>query len=152
MKKTKTPLILTITGVLSAGVIVALMIMADNDRKNLKINQENYESKLSQITDRLNEFDCDGALDIYNETKILRDELSATRLYFSIETHAQQANEIGIAECFAYQKEFDSSIKLLHIDDTTNPDYLRRAAAIYKLSGDIEKSNEALQEAAKFIE
>lgn len=131
-------------------IFIGVLIYGELNRREMKEWHDLYESQIKQIKTLLINEDCSGAKSEYFHAKDTRNKIEKMGLYFSLDTHARQANSIDIAECFARVREYDKAIAMLDIKGLHTPDYLLRASVIYKDSGDTQMAAEAKSMADEF--
>lgn len=148
-KKSKFP-ILILFSVITITVIAALLVYSEFEKRETKEMQGLYHTKIETIKTYLNEGNCTQAAFEYADAKEMREDIVSRGLYYSIKSHAKQAYEIEIAECFANRKEFENAIGMLHIEENNDPDYLLRASVIFKNSGDLSTAQKAKSKAEEY--
>jgi hypothetical protein len=141
-KKSKFPILTLFSGI-TVSLIVALLFYSYYEKSEIKEMQGLYHTKIQTIETYLNEGNCTQAAFEYVEAKVLRDDIVKRGLYYSMKSHAKQAHEIEIAECFADRREFEKATEMLHIEENNDPDYLSRASVIFKNSGDLLNAQKA---------
>jgi len=142
-------LILMLTGTM--GGLIVIQRISKIQKEKFQEVEEKYESQMKTIRKYLLEGECSKAASEYNQASETRSEIYKHGAYYSIETHAQHAHAIDIAECFSNKKDFRNAVKMLDIKTTNTPDYFNRASIIYKKSGDTESSQKAQTKAQAFL-
>ncbi|MCX6074249.1 MAG: hypothetical protein NTY39_08025 [Campylobacterales bacterium] len=132
------------------GLIVIQRISALQDREFEKV-EKRYESQIKNINQYLLKGECSKAASEYNQAGDTRKEIYKHGAYYSIETHAQHAHAIDIAECFANEKDFRNAVQMLDIKNANSPDYFNRASIVYKKAGDTARAKEAHIKAQEFL-
>lgn len=148
-KKGKFPTLI-LFGIVSLGAVIALLIYSEQERNEIKEQQALYHTKIDTIKTYLNQANCTQAAYEYVKAKEMREDIVNRGLYYSIQSHAKQAHEIDIAECFAEKNDFDNAVGMLHIEESNDPDYLMRASAIYNNAGETQKGEEARLKAEQY--
>ncbi|MFA5214511.1 tetratricopeptide repeat protein [Sulfuricurvum sp.] len=133
--------------VLGVGGFIVTIILSEIETRQSEKLQLKYESQISNIQKDLNAANCSDAALEYALASDTRKEIYKKGAYYSFETHAQHGHGIDIAECFVKEKDFTNAVKILDIEEVNDPDYLRRAAIIYKKAGDKNKAEESFKKA-----
>lgn len=139
--------VMTIAAVLAIGGVAAVLILSEMEHQKVKELQNLYHTQISEIADLLKNGKCTQAASEYSRAKTTRDAIYETGLYYSFESHAQQAHSLEIAECFVNHHQWINATVVLEIDNVNDPEYLRKASIIYAKGGDILKAKEAASKA-----
>lgn len=130
--------------------LVALVAYSEYDGYKNAHLQQDYEAQIQTIEQDIAGGKCAEALEQYDISKALRDEITAKGLYYSIYTHARQAHAMKIAECFDRAGDAKSGAAFLDREKEDDPDYYRRAAVVYDDAGETEKAAASRKAAEKF--
>jgi hypothetical protein len=149
--KKNNSILLIVIVMLSLGVLIAILVISKMQDNKFDDVAKRYEEQISSINKYLNEGDCSSAIAQYNQADNTRNDLYKYGRYYSIETHAEHAHAIDIAECFANQNDFVDAVKMLDINNTNSVDYLNRAAIIYKKAGDFASAQQAQSKVHEII-
>lgn len=148
--KKSSSIVPSIVGIVSLLLFIGLVIYAELHRKETREGHEFYASQIKKIETLLLHKNCSGAKDEYYHAKDTREKIEKRGFYFSMDTHAQQAHALEIAECYARINEYDEAVSMLDINGRHTPDYLLRASVIYENSGDTEMAEKAKSLADEF--
>jgi tetratricopeptide (TPR) repeat protein len=132
------------------GLVVIQRVSVLQDQK-LEEVEKKYESQIENINKYLLDNECSKALLEYSHANETRNEIYKHGTYYSIETHAQHAHAIDIAECFSNKKDYKSAVIILDTKNVNNPDYLNRASVIYKKAGDKQNAQDAHTKAQAYL-
>ncbi|MDD2830220.1 MAG: hypothetical protein PHW18_11660 [Sulfuricurvum sp.] len=137
--------------ILTLGALIAILVLSDIQNKKFKDVEKRYESEINNIKNFLNKEDCSSAVDQYKQASNTRNDLYKYGRYYSIESHAEHAHAIDIAECFVSQNDFTNAVEMLDIKTTNSIDYLNRAAIIYAKAGDSARAQQARNKVREII-
>lgn len=139
--------VMTIAAVCAIAAVAAVIVLSEMEHKKVKELQNLYHSQIVEIANLLKNGKCTQAASEYSRAKTTRDAIYKTGLYYSFESHAQQAHSLEIAECFVKHHQWINATVILEIDNVNDPEYLRKASIIYAKGGDIPKAKEAASKA-----
>jgi len=142
---------LILTLLLTIGGLVVIQRMSIIQERKLEEIEKKYESQIKNINKYLLKEECSKAALEYNKAGDTRREIYKYGAYYSIETHAQHAHAIDIAECFANKKDFKNAIKMLDSKSAHTPNYFNRASIIYQKAGDSAHAREMYRKGEEFL-
>lgn len=143
--------VMILTLIAGIGALIVTLTISEMEQRKLENLQNIYDSQIRNIEKYISERNCSEAATEYARAGSTRSKIYKQGSYYSFQTHAVQAHAIDIAECFAQRKDFINATGMLDIKRTNDIDYLRRAANVYKKSGDNSKAAEAKYKAEKYV-
>lgn len=149
---TKKPVktLLPLVAIGSLTIFIAVLIYGEIDRRKMEEIQTVYHEQIKKIEILLINANCTQAQKVYEDAQETRNKIFKMGLYYTLDSHAQQAHAIEIAECYANKNDFNKATSILDIKTIHDPDYLFRASSIYTHSGDNEMASEAKSMAEKY--
>ncbi|MCK9372090.1 MAG: hypothetical protein M0P91_02745 [Sulfuricurvum sp.] len=139
--------VMTLAAIFTIAAVAAVIILSEREHRKVKELQDLYHSQIVEIADLLKNGKCTQAASVYSRAKTTRDAIYETGLYYSFESHAQQAHSLEIAECFVELHQLINATVVLEIDNVNDPEYLRKASIIYAKGGNRLKAKEAASKA-----